>query len=114
MNQMAGNIAALTSGMTWHVKEGQLARLWRLITCGPAPSRCTTTSCFDKAIPDDLWPHAIEIVKNGAAHFGATTVNVFVGPARQQRISPSLEPVVWSSSSAPPSRRFSPVNLTAG
>jgi Lipoprotein confined to pathogenic Mycobacterium len=77
MNQMAGNIAALTSGMTWHVKEDS----WR--GCGgdygwTRAKQVYYYIVFDKAIPDDLWPHAIEIVKNGAAHFGATTVNVFV------------------------------------
>jgi hypothetical protein len=32
---------------------------------------------FDKAIPDDVWSRAVEVVKDGAARFGATTVTVF-------------------------------------
>jgi hypothetical protein len=31
---------------------------------------------FDHPIPDDLWPTAVQIVKDGAARFGATTVSV--------------------------------------
>jgi hypothetical protein len=52
MNQMAGNIAALTSGMTWHVKEDS----WR--GCGgdyvwTRAKQVYYYIVFDKAIPVD-------------------------------------------------------------
>jgi hypothetical protein len=77
MNQMAGKIAALVPGMTWHVKEDS----WR--GCGgdyvwTRAKQVYYYIVFDKAIPDDLWPRALQVVKDGAARFGATTVSVFV------------------------------------
>lgn len=77
MNQMAGNIAALTTGMRWHVKEDS----WR--GCGgdyvwTRGKQAYYYIVFDKAIPDDQWQRAVDIVKDGAARFGATTLHVFV------------------------------------
>jgi hypothetical protein len=77
MNQMADKIAALVPGMTWHVEENS----WR--GCGgdyvwTRAKQVYYYIVFDKAIPDGLWPKALQIVKDGAARFGATTVSVFV------------------------------------
>jgi hypothetical protein len=77
MNHMADQVAALMPGTTWRVKDNS----WN----GCAGEYVWTRAkqvyyyiVFDRAIPDDLWPHALQIVKDGAAKFGATTVNFFV------------------------------------
>jgi hypothetical protein len=77
MNQMAGQIAALVPGMTWHADENS----WR--GCGgdyvwTRAVQVFYRIVFDRAIPDGVWPQAIQVVKDGAARFGATTVDVFV------------------------------------
>ncbi len=77
MNQMADKIAALVPGMTWVVKENSWGG------CGgeyvwTRAVRVYYYIVFDRAIPDDVWPKAVQIVKDGAARFGATSVNVFV------------------------------------
>lgn len=77
MNQMADKIAALVPGMTWQVKENS----WN--GCGGEYVWTRAVQVyyyivFDKAIPDDVWPRAVQIVKDGAARFGATTVSTFM------------------------------------
>jgi hypothetical protein len=77
MNQMATQITALVPGMTWQVDENS----WN--DCGgeyvwTRAVRVYYRIVFNRAIPDDVWPKAVQIVKDGAAHFGATTVDVFV------------------------------------
>jgi hypothetical protein len=77
MNQMANQIAALVPGMTWQVDENS----WR--GCGgeyvwTRAVQVFYRIVFDRAIPDDVWPKAVQIVKDGAARFGATNVSVFV------------------------------------
>jgi hypothetical protein len=77
MKQVADQVAALVPGMTWHVEEDS----W-----GGCGGELVWTRgvqvyyfiVFDRAIPDDVWPRAVEIVKAGVARFGATTVQVFV------------------------------------
>jgi hypothetical protein len=77
MNQMADKIAALVPGMTWTVEDNS----W-----GPCGGDYTWTRAvrffyrvvFDHAVPDDVWPTAVQVVKDGTARFGATTVSVFV------------------------------------
>ncbi|RDH76374.1 hypothetical protein DVS77_21720 [Mycolicibacterium moriokaense] len=77
MQQMADQIAALVPGTTWQVKEdgsavcaGELAS-----THGAAVYHYIV---FDHPIPDELWPRALDIVKTGAAGFGATDVQTLV------------------------------------
>lgn len=77
MNQMAGQIAELVPGMTWQADENT--------TDGCGGEYVWTRAVqvfyrivFDRAIPDGVWPQAVQIVKDGAARFGATTVDVFV------------------------------------
>jgi hypothetical protein len=76
MDQMADKIAALVPGITWHVAENS----WR--GCGgeyvwTRAKQVYYYIVFDKAIPDDVWPRAVEVVKDGAARFGATAVTGF-------------------------------------
>jgi predicted LppA-like lipoprotein len=76
-NQMADKIVALIPGMKWTVDENS----WN--GCGgeyvwTRAVQVYYRIVFDRAIPDALWPQALQIVKDGAAHFGATTVSGFV------------------------------------
>jgi hypothetical protein len=77
MNLMADKIAALVPGIAWHVDENS----WR--GCGgdyvwTRAKQVDYLIVFDKAIPDDTWPRALQVVKDGVARFGATNVSVFV------------------------------------
>lgn len=77
MNHMADKIAALVPGMKWTVDENS----WK--QCGgdylwTRAVEVFERIVFDRAIPDALWPQALQIVKDGAAAFGATNVEVFV------------------------------------
>jgi Lipoprotein confined to pathogenic Mycobacterium len=76
-DQMADQIVALVPGMTWKVDENS----WN--GCGgdfvwTRAVQVYYRLAFDRAVPDNVWPNAVQIVKDGAAKFGATTVNVFV------------------------------------
>jgi hypothetical protein len=76
MNQMADKIAALVPGIKWTVNENS----W-----GPCGGDYTWTRAvrvfyrivFDHVVPNDVWPQAVRIVKDGTRRFGATTVSVF-------------------------------------
>ncbi len=77
MNQMADSIVALVPGMKWTVDENSWDH------CGgeyvwTRAVRAFERIVFDRAIPDDVWPQALQIVKDGAARLGATTVEVFL------------------------------------
>jgi hypothetical protein len=77
MSHMAGEIAALVPSMTWHVEENS----WRGCGGDYVWTRAVQVYYFivsDRAIPESVWPQAVQIVKDGAARFGATTVEVFV------------------------------------
>jgi hypothetical protein len=76
-DQMATQIVALVPGMTWKVDENS----WN--GCGgdfvwTRAVQVYYRLVFDGAIPDNVWPKAVQIVKDGAARFGATTVSVFM------------------------------------
>ena len=77
INQMATQIVALVPGMTWKVDENS----WN--GCGgdfvwTRGVQVYYRLVFDRAIPDNVWPKAVQMVKDGAARFGATTVSVFM------------------------------------
>lgn len=77
MNQMAGKIAALVPGMTWHVEQNS----WNGCSGDYVWTRAKQVYyfiVFDKPIPDASWPRALQIVKDGVARFGAVNVSVFV------------------------------------
>ncbi|MCV7123117.1 LppA family lipoprotein [Mycobacterium lacus] len=76
-NQMAEQIAALVPGMSWHVEENSWGG------CGgeyvwTRARKVHIRIVLDRAIPDAAWPKALQIVKDGAARFGATSVSSFV------------------------------------
>src|ERR1700729_2007184 len=76
-DQMAIQIVALVPDMTWKVDENS----WN--GCGgdfvwTRAVQVYYRLVFDKAIPDNVWPKAVQIVKDGAARFGASTVSVFM------------------------------------
>jgi hypothetical protein len=76
-NQMATEIAALVPGMTWKVDENS----WSGCGGDYVWTRAVQVNyriVLDRSIPDALWPKALQIVKDGAARFGATTVSVFM------------------------------------
>jgi len=76
-NQMAADIAALVPGMTWRVDENS----WSGCGGDYVWTRAVHVNyriVLDRPIPDALWPKALQIVKDGAARFGATTVSVFM------------------------------------
>jgi hypothetical protein len=76
MNRVADKIAELVPGMKWTVDENS----W-----GPCGGDYTWTRAvrvfyrvvFDHLVPDDVWPQAAQIVKDGMRRFGANTVRVF-------------------------------------
>jgi hypothetical protein len=86
MNRMADKIAALVPGMKWTVDEDS----W-----GPCGGDYTWTRAvrvfyrivFDHVVPTDVWPQAVQIVKDGTRRFGATTVSVFVDQPGNKDIS---------------------------
>lgn len=76
VRQMADGIAALVPGMTWQLREDS----WN--GCGGEYVRTRAKQVyqlvvFNKPIPDDTWAQALQIVKDGAARFGATDFGVF-------------------------------------
>ena len=76
-NQMATEIAALVPGMTWKVDENS----WSGCGGDYVWTRAVQVNyriVLDRSIPDALWPKALQIVKDGAARFGATAVSVFM------------------------------------
>jgi hypothetical protein len=85
-NQIANQIAALVPGMTWTVDENS----WN--GCGgdyvwTRAVQVYYRIVFNRAIPDDVWPRALQIVKDGAAKFGATTVSGFVDQPGNQDLT---------------------------
>jgi hypothetical protein len=77
MDRMAQEITDLVPGIKWHVKENS----WR--GCGgdyvwTRAQQVYYYIVFDQPIPDSLWPRALQIVKDGAARFGATAIGVLV------------------------------------
>jgi hypothetical protein len=76
-NQMADKIAARMPGMKWTVDENS----WNGCGGDYAWTRAVQVYyriVFNRAISDDVWPAALQIVKDGAAQFGANTVTGFV------------------------------------
>jgi hypothetical protein len=76
MRQMADRIAALVPGLTWNLEENS----WE--GCGGRYSHTHGKQVyqlivFSGPIPDDKWPQALQVVKDGAARFGATHFGVF-------------------------------------
>lgn len=74
---MASHIAGLTSGTTWTF-SGQTP--W--LSCGgdyidTEAKHAYFSAEFDQPIPDAVWPQAVQIVKDGAAKFGATNLATF-------------------------------------
>ena len=77
LDQMASQVAGLVPGMTWKVDENS----WNGCGGDLVGTRAVQVYyrlAFDRALPDDVWPTAVQIVKDGAARYGATTVSVFV------------------------------------
>jgi Lipoprotein confined to pathogenic Mycobacterium len=77
MNQMATQIAALVPGMAWHVADNSWNHCGGVYVWTRAV-RVYYYIVFDRAVPDDAWPRALQIVEEGAARFGAKSVNVLV------------------------------------
>jgi hypothetical protein len=77
MDRIAQEITDLVPGITWHVEENS----WRGCGGDYAWTRARQVYyyiVFDQPIPDSLWPRALQIVKDGAARLGATTVDILV------------------------------------
>lgn len=74
---MANEIAALTPGTTWAF-DTQIP--W--LSCGgdyaaTEAKHAYISAGFDQPIDDAIWPQALQIVKDGAAKYGATNFVVF-------------------------------------
>lgn len=74
---MATRIAELTPGTSWAFSE---QTPW--LACGgdyidTDAKRAYFSADFQQSIPDAVWPQAMQIVTDGAATFGATTLSTF-------------------------------------
>lgn len=77
IDRMADQIAALLPGAAWKVDEDS----WGGCSGEYAWTRAVQLYyriVLDRAIPDDVWARALQVVKGAAARFGATNVDVFV------------------------------------
>jgi len=86
MDRMAQDITGLVPAIKWHVKENS----WR--GCGgdyvwTRAEQVYYYILFDQPIPDSLWPRALQIVKGGAARFGATTVGMLVDQPNNRELT---------------------------
>jgi hypothetical protein len=77
VESMADRIAALTPGTTWAFSD---QTPW--LACSgdyiDTNARHVYFSAdFEQPIPDTAWPQALQIVRDGAARFGATDVSTF-------------------------------------
>ena len=76
VQKMAASVAALTPGTTWNIEQNT----W--IGCGgeyanTKAKQAYVMAVFSGPIPDAVWPQALQIVKDGAAHMGATEFGTF-------------------------------------
>lgn len=76
VQNMAASIAALTPGTTWNVEQNT----W--VGCGgeyanTKAKQAYIMAVFSGPIPDNVWPQALQIVKDGAAQKGATEFGTF-------------------------------------
>jgi hypothetical protein len=76
VQKMAAGIAALTPGTTWNIEQNT----W--VGCGGEYAQTTAKQAYVMAvfsgpIPDNVWPQALQIVKDGAAQLGATNFGTF-------------------------------------
>jgi hypothetical protein len=74
---MANQIAGLTPGTTWTFSD---QTPW--LSCGgdyidTDAKHAYVSAGFEQAIPEAAWPQAVQIVKDGAAKFGATNLATF-------------------------------------
>ncbi|WP_101947934.1 LppA family lipoprotein [Mycobacterium sp. 3519A] len=76
VQKMAAAIAALTPGTTWQIEQ----TTW--VGCGgdyaqTKGKQAYVMAVFSGPIPDNVWPQAVQIVKDGAAQQGATEFGTF-------------------------------------
>jgi hypothetical protein len=76
VQNMASSIAALTPGTTWNIEQNT----W--VGCGgeyatTKAKQAYVMAVFSGPIPDAVWPQALQIVKDGAAHMGASEFGTF-------------------------------------
>ena len=76
VQNMATGIAALTPGTTFNVEQNT----W--VACGgdyaqTKGKQAYIMAVFSGPIPDNVWPQALQIVKDGAAQKGATEFGTF-------------------------------------
>lgn len=77
LSKAADAIAALVPGLTWQFKE----KSWRGCTgkfVKTDGKQAYVYVVMDRAIPDDTWPQALQIVKDTAAGFGASDLTVLL------------------------------------
>ncbi|MEK0563058.1 LppA family lipoprotein, partial [Mycobacterium ulcerans] len=75
VTRMADAIAALVPGLTWSMDVDS----WNGCGGDYEWTRARTAYFmvgFSGPIPDDKWPQAVQIVKDGGQQFGATTFGV--------------------------------------
>lgn len=76
MTEMANHIVALVPGLRWHFEDNS----WSGCPTdypGIDTQQVYQMIGFSGPIPDDKWSHALQIVKDGAARFGATHFGAF-------------------------------------
>lgn len=73
LRDMAAQIATLVTGLEWQIKEDS----WRGCggpLAGTPGLQAYVYIVFSGPVPDDKWPAALQIVKDGAARLGAADI----------------------------------------
>ena len=81
----AAQIASMSTGLTWRVKEDS----WGGCSGDYANTAGVTAYIyvvFDGPVPDEAWPQALDVVRQGAAKLGATNVTMPVDRARDHDV----------------------------
>ncbi|WNG84298.1 LppA family lipoprotein [Mycobacterium sp. ITM-2016-00316] len=81
----AAQIVSMSTGLTWRVKEDS----W--VGCSGDYANTPGVHAyiyvvFDGPVPDESWPRALDVVRQGAAQLGATTVTTPVDTPRDHDV----------------------------
>lgn len=81
----AAQIASMTTGLTWHVKEDS----WGGCSgdyANTAGVHAYIYVVFDGPVPEEAWPQALDVVRRGAAQLGAANVTMPVDRPRDHDV----------------------------
>lgn len=81
----AAQIASMSTGLTWHVKEDS----WGGCSgdyANTAGVHAYIYVVFNGPVPEEAWPQALDVVRRGAAQLGATNVTTPVDRPRDHDV----------------------------